>query len=148
MQPSEYELRLKDVEVSIDRLRSLYEQYFRGIEKQPPTVLQKRVEREMRELRKVRHRNTAMRFRVQMQVQKYTSYLTYWQRIMRSLELGQLKRTPGGLIPGKARPQPGAAPGSPMPFDVPDPPSLRSAGVIGVDEADLLDIDIDIEIDI
>lgn len=99
MDSQEFEAKLKDLEISIDRLRSLYEQYFRGLEKVPPNVLQKKVERSMRELRRIRLRNTAHRFRLQTQVQKYTTYLTYWQRIIRMLEGGQLKRGPAGLVP-------------------------------------------------
>ena len=69
MDSQEFELRLKDLELSIDRLRSLYEQYFRGFERVPPNVLQKKVERNMRELRRIRLRRTAHRFRLQTQVQ-------------------------------------------------------------------------------
>lgn len=148
-QPSEYEKRLNELEVSIDRLRNLYEQYFRGLEKMPPTVLQKKVEREMREMRKVRHRNTAVRFRLQMQVQKYTTYLTYWQRILRDIEHGKLKRSPAGLTAtrgGGVPPRP--APPRPANLDIPEPParpapSSASSRPDGEDE--LLDIDIEID---
>jgi hypothetical protein len=142
MESSEYERRLRELELSIERLRALYEQYFRGIEKTPPAVLKKKVERELREMRKVRHRNTATRFRLQMQVQKYTTYLTYWQRIMRDIEAGRIKRSPAGLRRGRAE---GAS--RPASFDVPEPPREPGPGArpSGEDE-ELLDIDIDIEI--
>jgi len=169
MDSREFETRLKDLELSIDRLRSLYEQYFRGLEKAPPNVLQKKVERDMRELRKIRLRNTAHRFRLQTQVQKYTTYLTYWQRIIRLLENGQLKRGPAGLVPvgGDKKviappPAAGAPPpeasGTPKPAPAPRP---RSRGRVSIrpvpavnaavrsrksqEKDELLDIDIDID---
>jgi hypothetical protein len=169
MDSQEFELRLKDLELSIDRLRSLYEQYFRGLEKVPPNVLQKKVERNMRELRRIRLRNTAHRFRLQTQVQKYTTYLTYWQRIIRMLEGGQLKRGPAGLVPvGKGRKAvaPPAAPAAPVekkkprraPASASRPPargrvSIRPAPVVNAavrskksqEKDELLDIDIDID---
>ncbi len=111
MESNEYEKRLKELETQIDRLRSLYDQYFRGIEKQAPLVVQKKVERELRELRKIRIRNTATRFKLQMQVQKYTTYMSYWHRILRMLEDGQLKRGPGVMIPVTPQPRAGVAAG-------------------------------------
>lgn len=167
MDSQEFETRLKDLELSIDRLRSLYEQYFRGLEKVPPNVLQKKVERNMRELRRIRLRNTAHRFRLQTQVQKYTTYLTYWQRIMRLLEGGQLKRGPAGLVPvggGKkvVAPPPAAAapepvrsgPGKPAPRPrVRGRVSIRPVPAVNAavrpkksqEKDELLDIDIDID---
>jgi len=112
MDVPEFDRRLKELEVSVDRLRALYEMYFRGIEKIPPNILKKKVEREIRHLRKNQVRNTALRFRLQMLVQRYTTYLTYWQRILRGLEMGEFRRAPGGLVAtkGGARPPVGAAP--------------------------------------
>jgi len=127
------EVRLKEVETSIDRLRSLYEQYYRGIEKLAPTVLQKKVERNLREMRKERIRNTAHRFRLQTQIQKYTTYLTYWQRIERMLEMGQIKRGASGfLVMASQRRREEAGK-----LDVPEPP----CGI----EPLILDIDIEEE---
>jgi hypothetical protein len=139
MDPKEFETRLKDLELSIDRLRSLYEQYFRGFEKVPPTVLQKKLERNMRELRKQRVRNTAHRFRLQTQVQKYTTYLTYWQRILRMIEAGQVKRGPAGLVPTRGGPRPPA-------LDIPEVPAAPSpGGGAARDPDDLVELDIDID---
>lgn len=165
MDSQEFETRLKDLELSIDRLRSLYEQYFRGLEKAPPNVLQKKVERDMRELRRIRLRNTAHRFRLQTQVQKYTTYLTYWQRIIRMLEGGQLKRGPAGLIAVGGRravapPTAPAGPAAPPPAPArPSRPQVRGRASIrpvpavnaavrskkNREKDELLDIDIDID---
>jgi hypothetical protein len=157
MDSLEFERKLKELELSIDRLRSLYEQYFRGMEKIPPSVLQKKVERDMRELRRERLRNTAHRFRLQTQVQKYTTYLTYWQRIIRMIENGQVKRGPSGIVPqAPARrrasldipevPAKAAAPRSPAaPKTRRRPPPPRADAQKPSEKEDLLDIDIDID---
>ena len=83
---------LNEVETRLDRLRALYEQYFQGIERLEPTVPKKEVERRMQLLRKSQPRNTALRFRTQQIIQKYTTYLTYWTRVARQIEEGTFRR--------------------------------------------------------
>jgi hypothetical protein len=89
---SEVEKLVGELEVGIDRLRSLYEQYFMGIEKLEPTVPRKDVDRRIHVLRKEPFRNTALRFRFQMILQRYNTYQTHWQRILREIEGGTYKR--------------------------------------------------------
>jgi hypothetical protein len=88
----EIQLALDELETRLDRLRALYEQYFTGIEKAAPVVQHKDVERRIQALRKASLRNTVQRFRFQTLVQKYTTYLQYWQRILRRIEEGTHKR--------------------------------------------------------
>jgi hypothetical protein len=88
----EYEAQLGDLETRVDRLRALYDQYFMGIEKLVPSVPHKEVERRIALLRREQPRNTALRFRFQMLLQKYNTYQTYWQRICRQIEEGTYKR--------------------------------------------------------
>lgn len=92
MDLKEYEALLHDVETRLDRLRALYEQYFQGIERLEPTVPRKEIERRIQLLKKAQPRNTALRFRTQQVVQKYTTYLTYWSRIARQIEEGTYRR--------------------------------------------------------
>ncbi|HEX8793912.1 MAG TPA: MXAN_5187 C-terminal domain-containing protein [Polyangiaceae bacterium] len=92
MEPTEIEKSVGDLEVAVDRLRSLYEQYFMGIEKLEPTVPRKDVDRRIYALRKEQIRNTAQRFRFQMILQRYNVYQTHWQRICREIENGTYKR--------------------------------------------------------
>lgn len=92
MEPTEIEKAVGDLEVAVDRLRSLYEQYFMGIEKLEPTVPRKDVDRRIHALRKDQIRNTALRFRFQMILQRYNVYQTHWQRICREIENGTYKR--------------------------------------------------------
>ncbi len=81
-----------EIETRVDRLRSLYEQYFMGIEKMEPHVPKKDVERRFQLLRKEQIRNTALRFRFHMILQKYNTYQSYWLRTMRQIEDGTYKR--------------------------------------------------------
>jgi hypothetical protein len=111
-----------ELEVSVDRLRSLYEQYFMGIEKLEPTVPRKDVDRRIHLLRKEQIRNTALRFRFQMIVQRYNTYQTHWQRICREIENGTYKRHLirarrrfGSSAPPARGPSPSAQPVGPLP---------------------------------
>jgi len=81
-----------ELETAVDRLRSLYEQYFMGFEKTEPQVPRKDVDRKIHALRKEHFRNTALRFRFQMILQRYNTYQTHWQRILREIENGTYKR--------------------------------------------------------
>jgi hypothetical protein len=90
--PTEIEKLVGELEIAVDRVRSLYEQYFMGIEKLEPTVPRKDVDRKIHLLRKEQIRNTAQRFRFQMILQRYNTYQTHWQRICREIENGTYKR--------------------------------------------------------
>jgi len=103
--PDEIQIQLDELDSRLDRLRALYEQYYVGIEKTEPFVQKKDVERRFQALRKVQLRNTATRFRFQTLVQKYTTYLTYWQRISRQVEEGTHLRNRTRVRPADARPR-------------------------------------------
>jgi hypothetical protein len=90
--PSEAEVLVGELESRVDRLRSLYDQYFCGLEKLEPAVPKKDVERRIAHLRKINLRNTALRFRFSTAVQRYNTYLAHWQRICRQIEEGTYKR--------------------------------------------------------
>lgn len=92
MNAKEYEELLSDVEVRIERLKALYEQWFQGIERLEPQIPRKDVERRMNILLREKPRNTALRFRYQMLVQRWTTYLMYWTRVSRQIEEGTYRR--------------------------------------------------------
>jgi hypothetical protein len=89
---TEVDRLIGELEIALDRLRSLYEQYFMGIERIEPAVARKDVERRFQVLRKEQIRNTALRFRFQMVLQRYNTYQPHWQRICREIENGTYKR--------------------------------------------------------
>jgi hypothetical protein len=92
MDIKEYEQLLNEVENKLDRLKALYEQWFQGVERLEPQVPRKDLERRMQILFKEKPRNTALRFRYQMLIQRWTTYLTYWQRVGRQIEEGTYRR--------------------------------------------------------
>ncbi len=83
---------VSEIELRLDRLRALYDQYFMGFEKLEPQVQRKDVDRRFQILRKENFRNTALRFRLNVAIQKYSTYQTYWQRTCRQIEEGTYKR--------------------------------------------------------
>ena len=91
-QEGDIETLVAELETRVDRLRASYDQYFVGIEKVPPHVQIKDVERRFQELRKIQIRNTALRFKFQTVLQRHNTYQTYWQRIVRQIEEGTYKR--------------------------------------------------------
>jgi hypothetical protein len=92
MTPEEQETIVHELETALDRLQALYNQYFMGIERLEPTVQHKEVVRKMQALRREKIANTALRFRFQTQVQKYSTQSNYWKRICRQIEEGTYQR--------------------------------------------------------
>jgi hypothetical protein len=89
---SEVEKLVEELELRVERLRSLYDQYFMGIEKIEPAVPRKDVERRLYVLRRTQIRNTGLRFRFHNALLRYNTYQTYWMRICRQIEEGTYKR--------------------------------------------------------
>jgi hypothetical protein len=81
-----------ELESKLERLRVLYDQFFVGIEKIPPNVLQKDVDRRIWVLRREKIRNTGIRFKFQTIIQRYNTFSSYWVRILREIENGTYKR--------------------------------------------------------
>lgn len=92
MTPKEFEIMLSDAEVQLSRIKHLYEQWFQGIERIEPQIARKQFDRQMYALRKVQPRNTALRFRFNSLIQRYTTLQTYWRRIGRQIEEGTYRR--------------------------------------------------------
>jgi hypothetical protein len=92
MTPDEQEKLVADLETALERLQALYNQFFMGIEKLEPAVQRKEVERKFQLLRKEKLANTALRFRLQTQIQKYNTQSNYWRRISRQIEEGTYQR--------------------------------------------------------
>lgn len=90
--PQELERAIDELETRLDRLRSLYEQYFLGFEKIEPTVVRKDVDRRIWVLRRTQIRNTARRFKLQTLIQRYNTYQQHWARICREIENGTYRR--------------------------------------------------------
>ncbi len=88
MNSRELEQSINELEVELDRIRALYEQYFLGLEKLEPLIPLRNFERKLHKLRKERINNTALRFRFQQIIQRYNTLQTYWRRVARQIEEG------------------------------------------------------------
>ena len=92
LESREIEEQVEELEERIERLRGLYEQYFMGLEKIEPQIPRKDVDRRVWLLRREQIRNTGLRFKFQMLVQRYNAFQQYWGRITREIENGTYKR--------------------------------------------------------
>ncbi|MCB9624117.1 MAG: hypothetical protein H6721_19030 [Sandaracinus sp.] len=92
MNAVEFDGLVKELEVRLDQLKALYDQYFQGMERLPPTKKRESIERVLKELRRDQPRNTAARFRFQTLWQRWVTMTTHWDRICRQIEEGTYKR--------------------------------------------------------
>ena len=88
----ELEARVEDLERRLDRLRSLYEQYFQGIERIEPRQERTQLHNLILDLRKVSTRNTALRFRINQLGSRLNTFENYWNRVTRQIEEGTFHR--------------------------------------------------------
>ena len=88
----EIEAKVDEFAKKLEILRVRYEQYFIGVEKTAPSVMRMDVVRIMRELEQIQVKNTAIKFKIRQNIQKFTSYSTYWNRTLREIEDGRYKR--------------------------------------------------------
>jgi hypothetical protein len=90
-----FEIRLNGLESDIQKLRMLYDQYFRGVSNDIPQNLHDAVAREVRAFStgiKTLTQNTSFKFRSQQLVARYNSYLHVWQKGLRDIEEGRVQR--------------------------------------------------------
>ncbi|HEX2732565.1 MAG TPA: MXAN_5187 C-terminal domain-containing protein [Polyangiaceae bacterium] len=92
MTPEEFDHELDELEIRVERLRALYEQYFLGIEKIEPGVARKDVDRRFWAMKKIKVRNTAKRFKLQVLTQRYNTLQQYWTKVCRQIENGTYVR--------------------------------------------------------
>ena len=86
------ELELAELDARIARLRVLYDQYFMGIERMEPTYLRSEVDKIFRRSQVLRRGSTVFKFRFRSLQRRYTAYRSYWDRVVRMIEDGQIRR--------------------------------------------------------
>ena len=89
---SELHQLLDELDGRIEALKILYEQYFLGIEKLEPQKERQGVARIVRRVQTAQTKNTAVRFRLNSLNQRFLSYQSYWNRIVREIEAGTYHR--------------------------------------------------------
>jgi len=92
-----FEVELDVLDKKIARLRVLYDQYFMGIEKVEPHQIRGDVAKIfMRSNIPVRG-GTALKFRYRGLQQRFVSYCSYWDRVVRLIEDGRIRRGIGSF---------------------------------------------------
>ena len=86
------EARLDEMGRKLERLRGLYESFFMGIERSPPDVLRREMNRQILEMQQVPINNASLRFRYQALTQRWVLLITYWNRTLREIEAGTFSR--------------------------------------------------------
>jgi hypothetical protein len=86
------EARIEEMERKLERMRGLYESFFMGIERSPPEVLRRDINRQILEMQQVTISNSSLRFRYQALTQRWVLLITYWNRTMREIEAGTFSR--------------------------------------------------------
>jgi hypothetical protein len=86
------EARLGEMEQKMDRLRSMYESFFMGMERTPPNTQRREMNRMMLEMQQAPISNSSLRFRFQSLSQRWVLQITYWNRTMREIEAGTFHR--------------------------------------------------------
>ncbi len=92
MTPEEYDAYLSETDKLIDRLHSLYEQWFQGIERREPMKQRDMVHKRIDLLRNNLPRNTAHRFRAQNIIQRWVTLSHHWSKCARQIEEGTFRR--------------------------------------------------------
>jgi len=91
-EPENLAEQLEELDKKLSRLRVIYEQYFIGVEKRPPTVLHHEVNRHVRALTQVKMRKTMHKFRFTALLQRFNVHRAYWSRTCREIEEGTYKK--------------------------------------------------------
>jgi hypothetical protein len=79
---------LHDLSVEISRVKNLYDQYFLGMEKLPPTIARRDVEKAIAFLSGQTIGNTALKFRFQTLLQRWKTNSERWDKVLREIENG------------------------------------------------------------
>jgi hypothetical protein len=84
--------RIEQMEHKLDRLRGLYESFFLGVERAPPNVPRRDMNRLILEMQQEQIANASLRFRFQAIMQRWVLFTAYWNRTMREIESGTFRR--------------------------------------------------------
>lgn len=86
---------IAQAEPIVEQLNSLYNQYIAGIEKRPPLERRKHLDQLIATILSAGKPTPALQFRCQTLLNHYQTHRDRWDKMMRDLELGKIKR-PGG----------------------------------------------------
>ena len=94
-EPSLHQL-LEKVSSMTEQVDHLYQQYIQGLEKKPPVELRKQLENHIDQLKKTpASSNSLTQFQVQNQLSKFQTYRERWDKFLKDIESGKIKRSVG-----------------------------------------------------
>ncbi len=108
------EKELDLIENKLARLRVLYDQYFMGVEKLEPMSPRIEIEKTLLRSKVISMGSTVQRFRFRALQQRFTSYCGYWDRIVRLIEEGRIRRGIVGVGARKTQPGDSLQPDMPL----------------------------------
>jgi hypothetical protein len=80
------------IETELAELKAVYEQYFLGVERRPPTQKHENLKRRIYALKASFVQQTALKFRVGSVYQKFVTYERLWVRTLKEMEDGTYRR--------------------------------------------------------
>jgi hypothetical protein len=83
---------LDEMDTAIAELKAHYEQYFLGVDRQPPNKADADVRQRLAKLRNGFVRSAVLKFRIQALQQRFTTYDRLWQRTRNEMENGTYRR--------------------------------------------------------
>lgn len=86
---------LEQVPKVIEQVNNLYQQFFSGVERVPPTERRKQLDQMALSIQMSPKVNAGLQFKANTIYQSYQSAKDRWDRMMKDLESGKLKRTTG-----------------------------------------------------
>lgn len=84
--------RCAELEHRLAELNALFEQYFMGVERRPPTRKHETYRSELTDLKATVVRQTAVKFRVGNLWQRYLTHERLWDRTLKEIEAGTYRR--------------------------------------------------------
>lgn len=81
-------LELEELDSMISELKVRYDQYFTGLQPLAPEKQYKLVRQKIRKLQKAPFKSSSLKFRLSTIENRFNTYNTYWQRVLREKEEG------------------------------------------------------------
>jgi hypothetical protein len=98
---------LEELDTALTELKAHYEQYFLGVDRQPPNKAAADVRQRLAKLRVGYVRSAVLKFRIQAVQQRFTTYDRLWQRTLSEMENGTYRRD---LVKARRRRKTGETP--------------------------------------
>jgi len=79
----------------IEQVNNLYNQYFSGAERLPPVERRKQLDQLMQTIQLMAKPTAGIRFKCEALLNQYNTYKDRWERMLRDLESGKIRRAGG-----------------------------------------------------